>query len=211
MNRLSIARALTVLALVFSGAAAFAQAPAALAISSTMPKSPAKMMGTDGKEHTLDSVRGAKGTLVVFTCNHCPYVKAWEKRIAEIGNTYKDKGIGVVAINSNNPATHPDDSLDAMKTRAKELGLKFPYVVDQGSAVARAFRAQRTPEVFLFDASGKLVYHGAVDDNAEKPAEVTKHFLKDALEAVLAGKHIATAETRSVGCSIKFYPEAATP
>ena len=107
--------------------------------------------------------------LVVFTCNACPYAKAWEERIVALGNEYRAQGIGAIAINANDPAIVAGDSYDGMQEVAKERNLQFPYVVDAGSQVARAFGATRTPEAFLFDAEGKLVYHGTIDDNHQAP------------------------------------------
>jgi len=141
---------------------------------------------------------------VVFTCNHCPFAKAWQQRITELGNTYSAKGIGVILVNANDPAVYPEDGFAEMQARAKQLGLKVPYVVDETSEVARAFGATVTPEAFLFGADGKLAYHGTIDDNRSEPDKVQKRYLKDALEAVLGGKAPAAAETKSLGCGIKY-------
>jgi peroxiredoxin len=156
---------------------------------------------TDGTEH---SPGGARATLVVFTCNHCPFAKDWEQRIVELGNSYAGRGIGVVLVNANDPAMHPDDGYTEMQARAKSRGMKMPYVVDETSAVARAFGASVTPEAFLFDKAGKLAYHGTIDDNRKEPDKVSAHYLKDALEAVVAGKKPPVAETKGLGCGIKF-------
>jgi len=182
-------------------------APAARADLAPGDKAPAtdtKMKNVDGKDVTIAGVAGKKGTLVVFTCNHCPWAKMWEKRVAEIGNAARAAGLGVIAINSNDPEAFPEDGYADMQKRAKALGFKFPYVVDGTSDVARAFGATRTPEAFVFDAAGKLVYHGTVDDNARDAAAVTTPWLKDAVNAVAAGKPVTTAETKALGCSIKF-------
>ena len=183
----------------------FAQtdAPAVLAIGATAPMRETRMTGVDGKEITLADAAGKKGTLVVFMCNHCPFVKAWQARIAKVGNAAVLKGVGVVAVNSNDPAAYPEDDMAHMKDRAKDLGFKFPYVVDATSDLARAFGATHTPEIFLFDAKGKLVYHGAVDDNKDEKS-VQRPWLMQAVSSVAAGKPVATAETKSFGCGIKF-------
>jgi len=189
------------------GGLALAADPAAatpLALGASMPMTGQAMKGVDGKEVTLAQVRGAKGTLVVFTCNACPWAKAWEDRIVALGNDYQKKGIGVVAVNSNDPAQVADDAYDPMKTRATEKGFAFPYVVDATSGVARAFGASRTPEAFLFDAKGALVYHGTIDDNAQEPDKVTEHYLADALGALVSGATVAVQETKAMGCGIKF-------
>ncbi|MGH7731716.1 MAG: thioredoxin family protein [Candidatus Eiseniibacteriota bacterium] len=180
------------------------EAPRALAIGKAAPMADLRMVGVDGKSVSIIDAKGTKGTLVVFTCNSCPWVKAWESRIAELGNTYAKQGIGVIAINANDPKAKPEDDMPAMQARAKALGLAFPYVMDATSDVARAFGATRTPEAFLFDAAGKLVYHGAVDDNAHKPDQVSARWLNDALAATVGGKAVATRETKSLGCTIKF-------
>ena len=176
----------------------------ALNIGDRAPKANVKMKNVDGQELSLAGVAGAKGTLVIFSCNHCPFVKAWEGRIAEIGNTYKDKGVGVIVINSNDPSAYPEDSFEQMQKRAKDRGFGFPYVVDATSEVAQAFGASHTPEAFLFDKDDKLVYHGAIDDNSKDASQVASPYLKDALNALLAGNQIATKETKAIGCGIKF-------
>ncbi len=161
------------------------------------------MKNVDGTEITIDEIRGEKGTLVLFSCNHCPFVKAWEARIATLGNDYREKGIGVVQVNSNDP-NKAGDTYASMQQRARARGFKFPYVVDATSDVARAFAATRTPEAFLFDAAGKLVYHGTIDDNYKSEEGVKTTYLKDALDAVIAGEAVPVAQTKAVGCGIKF-------
>jgi len=127
-------------------------ARADLVIGDAVPMKDVKMTGVNGKSVSLADVAGKKGTLVVFTCNHCPWAKMWQTRVTEIGNAAGKAGIGMVAINANDPAEYPEDNMDGMKQRAKQLGIKFPYVIDATSDVARAFGATRTPEAFLFDA-----------------------------------------------------------
>jgi len=179
----------------------------ALKLGDTAPKADVKMKGVDGKEVSIADVKGTKGTLVIFTCNHCPFAKAWETRIAEIGNAAVKEGVGVIAINPNDPTEFAEDSYEQMQEHAKQRGFQFAYVVDSTSDVARAFGASRTPEIFLFDANGKLAYHGAVDDSKDAK-NVDKHYLQDAIAALLAGKPIPVAETKAVGCSIKFRAKA---
>jgi peroxiredoxin len=178
-----------------------------LNIGDKAPSTSVKMKNVDGSEVSIADVVGKQGTLVVFSCNHCPFVKAWQDRIASVGNAAKTKGIGVIVINSNDPTEYPEDSYAEMQKRSKDLGFTFPYVVDATSDVARAFGATRTPEAFLFDKDGKLVYHGAIDDSKEAD-QVTKHFLQDAINAALAGKAVPVAETKFVGCGIKFRGKA---
>ncbi|MEO8603544.1 MAG: thioredoxin family protein [bacterium] len=181
-------------------------APAmALDLGATAPKADVKMKNVDGRELTITEIAGKQGTLVIFTCNHCPWAKAWEERIAALGNTYAARGVGVIAINANDPKANAIDGFGGMVERAKTRDFKFPYVVDSGSAVARAFGAERTPEAFVFDAQGKLVYHGTIDDNAEHASDVKQPYLKNALEAVSTGKSVEVQETKSIGCGIKYY------
>jgi len=198
--------ALAALLVVAPTSACAQSAPAAkpLAIGASIPMADTKLKSVDGKEVTLAKVKGAKGTLVVFTCNACPWAKKWEDRVASIGNEAAGLGLGVIAINSNDPKQNPEDGYDVMQARAKARGMKFAYAVDGTSNVARAFGASRTPEVFLFDAAGKLVYHGTIDDNADDASKVTKSYLKDAVLAVAEGKAVPTAQTKALGCGIKF-------
>ncbi len=174
-----------------------------IAIGDAAPMTDVKMEGVDGKSITIADVKGEKGTLVIFSCNHCPVAKAYESRIVEIGNEWKKKGFGVVVINSNDPSTEPVDGLDEMKTRAKDGGYEFPYVVDATSDVARAFGASKTPEVFLFDKELKLAYYGAVDSD-QQDAKGATPYLKNALAALADGKKIETPTTKALGCGIKF-------
>jgi peroxiredoxin len=204
-------------ALLAGGTAAWAEdaaqapeAPQALAIGATAPKADVKMASADGRNLSIADVRGPKGTLVVFTCNHCPWAKAWQSRIVDLGNTYAKRGVGVILVNSNDPDAFPEDAFEVMQERAKELKMAVPYVVDATSDVARAFGATRTPEAFLFDGKGKLIYHGAIDDNAKAPEKVTARWLRDALAAAVGGKPVALQETKALGCSIKLRAPSAS-
>jgi hypothetical protein len=180
------------------------KAPTALALGSALPLDDVAMKNVDGREVTLAGSAGKKGTLVIFLCNHCPWVKLWQPRIAAVGNAALQQGVGVVAVNGNDPADYPEDEFPVMVQRAKEVGYRFPYVVDATSDVARAFGATKTPEAFLFDASGRLVYHGAIDDNAKDAKKVKSRWLADAIAAVAAGKPVPVAESKALGCTIKF-------
>ncbi|NUN14134.1 MAG: thioredoxin family protein [Myxococcales bacterium] len=179
--------------------------PAALTIGASAPLRTEKMKAAVGDAVSLDDIKGSVGSLVVFTCNHCPWAQAWEGRIAEIAREFKDKGIHTIAVNPNDPAKYADDRLEKMAERAKAADFQFPYVVDEGSKLAKAFGASRTPEIFLFDKDWKLVYYGAVDDNANKPTDVRKSYLRDAMLALVGGKTIDPATTKALGCGIKFY------
>jgi peroxiredoxin len=189
-------------AVLLLGGAAYAAVP----LGAPIPMADAKMENVDGRHLTLAEARGEKGTLVVFSCNHCPYVQAWQGRMVALGNEYAGKGIGVVLVNPNDPTVYPTDDLATMKQVAAREGYRFAYVVDATSDVARAFGATRTPEAFLFDAAGRLVYHGAIDDNAHEPDRVEHRYLRDALDALLAGRPVAPAKVPFIGCSIKLRP-----
>lgn len=160
--------------------------------------------GVDGKKYSLDDFKDRKVLVVVFSCNHCPYVQAYEDRMIAIQNDYANKGITLVAINSNEPIHYPEDNFDEMVKRAKKKGLWFPYLRDEDQTVANAYGATHTPEFFLFDQNRQLRYHGRLDDNWQAPSDVKKHYLRDALDAVLAGKEVPIPETYSIGCTIKW-------
>jgi len=175
-----------------------------LAIGEPAPLAGVKMKNVDGRDWSIAEMKGTKGTLVVFTCNHCPWAKAWHTRIVEIGNRCAKQGIGAIAINPNDPAAYAEDDYAGMQANAKRSHMAFPYVVDATSDVARAFGATHTPEAYLFDRDGRLVYHGAIDDNAKEPNRVKARYLEDAVRALRDGKEMSMRETKSIGCSIKF-------
>jgi hypothetical protein len=176
-----------------------------LELEAKAPSAEVKMKGVDGAWYTIGGVAGEKGTLVLFSCNSCPWVKKWEERISGIGNAYQQKGFGV--INANDPGKISEDGFGEMVARAKIRAFGFPYVVDETSEVARAFGATRTPEAFLFDAQGKLVYHGGIDDNASDAKAVEVPYLRNALNALIDGKAIPTKQTKALGCGIKLRSE----
>ncbi|MAG35770.1 MAG: thioredoxin family protein [Dehalococcoidia bacterium] len=159
---------------------------------------------TDGKTYGLGDIAGEKGTAVIFTCNHCPYVRAWDDRMVALGREFMAQGIGFGAIGSNDPAQYPTDDFAHMKERVQELGMPYPYMHDESQEVARAYGAERTPEIFLFDAAGKLHYHGAVDDSYEDESAVQSTYFRDALAAVVGGDRVPVADTAPVGCTIKW-------
>ena len=165
---------------------------------------PFKLPGTDGAEHSTEDFSDKQALVVIFSCNHCPYVRAWEDRMVEIQREYADKGVQLVAVNANDDVKYPEDSFEEMKKRAAEKGFNFPYLRDDTQEVARAYGAERTPEVFVFDRDRKLRYHGAIDDNYENPQLVRRSYLREALDALLAGSQVPTTETPPVGCTIKW-------
>ncbi len=178
---------------------------AGLRIGDRAPLAERVLADFDGVETSIATVAKDKGVLVIFTCNHCPWVKAWQSRVVATANAFLDQGVGVIAINSNDPRANEVDGPDGMRERAEHQGMRYPYVIDSGSSVARAFGADKTPEVFLFDADQRLVYHGTIDDNAQDPEQVTKTYLKDALTELVAGRPISVPETKALGCGIKFH------
>ena len=174
-----------------------------LPIGASLPKPDLKMKDISGKEIALKDAVGKNGLLVMFSCNTCPYVIKNQQRTRDICQYALDHGIGVVLVNSNAAQRDEDDSFEAMKAYAKEQGYKWNYLVDEGSVVADAFDARRTPESFLFNKESKLVYHGATDDNPSDPGNVKRQHLKEAMDEMLSGKEVTVKTSRSVGCSIK--------
>jgi peroxiredoxin len=159
--------------------------------------------GVDGRNHSLDEYADAAVLVLVQSCNHCPYVLAWEGRINALQREFADRGVRIVAISSNDAGAYPADSFDHMVEHARAAGYEFDYLYDESQEVARALGSERTPEAFVFDADRRLVYHGAVDDNREE-SEVTQHYLRDAIEAALAGEAPPIADTSPVGCTVKW-------
>lgn len=173
-----------------------------LKIGSTAPNF--NLEDVDGKKYSLSSFSDKEALIIIFSCNHCPYVQAYEDRIKQIQEDYKNKRVTVVAVNSNEDVNYPDDSFDNMKKRANEQKFNFLYLRDEDQSVARAYDATHTPEIFLFDKERKLVFHGKIDDNWQEPKKVQNHYLKNALEELLAGKEISVPETFTIGCTIKW-------
>jgi peroxiredoxin len=167
-------------------------------------KAPAfTLPGVDGRDHALEDYNDGTVLILIQFCNHCPYAQAWEGRIDAIQREYADRGVTVVAVSSNDARSRPEDSFDEMVSRAQHRAFSFDYLYDEDQSLARALGSQRTPEVFVFDADRRLVYHGAVDDSRDETA-VTAHYVRDALDAALAGQEPAVAETQAVGCTVKW-------
>jgi peroxiredoxin len=165
-----------------------------------------KLKNVDGMLVSLSDYHGAKGFVVVFTCNHCPFAKAYQDRIIQIDQKYKPAGYPVIAINPNDPAVEPEDSFDNMIVRAKEKHFTFPYLFDATQAVYRAYGAKRTPHVFLLQKQGDnliVKYIGAIDDNSQDASKVTTPYLANAIDNLLAGRVPDPALTKAIGCSIK--------
>lgn len=165
---------------------------------------PFELSDTEGRAIRPDDFTDARVLGVVFTCNHCPYAQAWEDRLIEAQRDFAPSGVRLVLISSNDPAKVPADAPERMRERARAKRYPFPYLYDRTQEVARAYGATRTPEIFLFDSDRVLRYHGAPDDNYEDPAAVQHPYLRQAVEALLRGDAPATAETKPVGCTIKW-------
>lgn len=206
---------------VWGAASAAEQLTDTMAWGDRLVEGKTEMPTADGGRISLEKVKGKKGLLVAFTCNHCPYAKKWQDRLTTLGNLYVKKGIGVIAINANDPKVYEDDSVVEMKklwsgqSSVSPMAWNFPYAVDETSNIARAFGATKTPEFFLFDKKSRLVYHGALDADADNakllayegkiPSEIaSQQYLKNALDAVVAGKKVERFSTQSFGCGIKF-------
>lgn len=160
----------------------------------------------DGKTVSLADFEDAKGFLVIFTCNTCPYAVAYEDRIMALDAKYRPQGVPVIAINPNNPEAKPGDGFEKMKVRAAKKGFTFPYLLDEGQQVYPQYGATRTPHVYLLKKTdrGNIVrYIGAIDDNYQDASKVEEAYVEDAVDAMLSGKEIKITKTRAIGCSIK--------
>ena len=162
-----------------------------------------ELRGVDGKTHALRSFSDKKVLVVIFSCNHCPYVQAYEDRMVQLQKDYSAKGVTLVAINSNDDAGYLEDSYPNMIKRAKERGFNFPYLRDDTQEIAKKYGAICTPHVFAFDQQRRLQYKGRIDDNRNFELVKTKD-LRDALDAILAGHKPSVQVTRPFGCSVKW-------
>lgn len=171
--------------------------PGSAAIDFSLP-------GTDGKIYSLGNFKSSKVLVIVFTCNHCPYAQAIWPRLIDFQARFAARGVQVVGINPNDAQNYPDDHPDQMKKKARELGINFPYLFDESQETARAYDAQCTPDIYVYDAQKKLRYHGRLDDNWQEPQHVKRRELEEAVEALLAGKPAPEKQNPSMGCSIKW-------
>lgn len=164
----------------------------------------------DGKMVSLSDYADNQGVIVVFTCNHCPYAKAYEQRIIALDKTFANQGFPVVAINPNDPNRVPEDSYENMQERAREKGYSFPYLIDQTQEIARTYGATKTPHVYLLNNKGNgtftVAYIGAIDDSPMDAEAVEKTYLEDAIAALKAGQSPSPSETKAIGCTIKWLP-----
>jgi peroxiredoxin len=166
-----------------------------------------KLKNVDGKMVALSDYKSAKGVIVIFDCNTCPYSKAYNERIQALNKNYSSKGFPVIAINANSPEISPGDSFEEMKAVAKKKNYDFPYLVDETQQVAKSFGASNTPHVFVLQRVGsdfKVAYIGAIDNNTRDAAAADKRYVEEAVDALLAGKAIPTEKTKAIGCGIKW-------
>ena len=173
-----------------------------LPIGAPIPKADVKVKDVSGKELSLQEAKQSNGLLVMFTCNTCPYVVRNQGRTNEVCKYAQTNKVGVVLLNANEGDRGGDNSFTEMQSYAKAQGYQWAYAVDEKSILADAFGASRTPECYLFDKNGKLVYHGAIDDSPGDAGQVKRHHLAAAIDEMTQGKEVTTKETRSVGCSI---------
>jgi len=179
----------------------FATTVGGLEVGDTAPTF--ELKNVDGKMVSLDDYPDARGYIVIFTCNTCPFAKMYEERIIQLHNAYVQKGLPVIAINPNDPNVSPGDSFTKMQDRAKEKGYPFPYLFDEEQTVFPAYGATRTPHVFLLDDERTVHYIGAIDDNPQEADAVKKKYVEEAISAMVAGKKADPNFTRAIGCSIK--------
>jgi peroxiredoxin len=173
----------------------------AFGIGDTVP--PFTLTDTEGVRHEVPAEDAPPATVLIQSCNHCPYVIAWNPRLRAVFEEYAPRGVRFLAINSNNPETHPADSPERMARFVREQGWPIPYAFDESQDVVRALGAQRTPELFVLDGEQRLAYHGAPDSDPHDPAQ-NAAWLRGALDAVLAGVSPAQTETPARGCSVKW-------
>ncbi|MCK6614895.1 MAG: thioredoxin family protein [Ignavibacteriaceae bacterium] len=173
-----------------------------LSLSDLMPHF--RLPAVDGKTYESGDFAGKPILAVIFSCNHCPYVQAYEERIKDIQARYGAKGVQIIAINPNDSASYPEDSFEEMKKRAEGKQFNFIYLRDETQETARIFGASATPQLYVFNHERRLVYTGKIDDNWREPERVQTRYLEDALNELLDGKEVSVPETYAVGCSIKW-------
>jgi len=174
-----------------------------LKINDRMPEFK-NLPGVDGKKYSSSDFKDANILIIVFSCNHCPYVKAYEDRMIQLQVDYSSKGVQLVAINSNDAKNYPEDNFDEMTKRAQQKGFNFKYLRDENQLAAETFGATHTPQFFVFDHERNLRYSGKMDDNWDNSKAVKENYLRYALDALLTSKEVKVPETFSIGCTIKW-------
>ncbi len=159
---------------------------------------------TDGNTYSLSNFSDNKVLVIIFMCNHCPYVKAIINRLIKLQSDYSEKGVQIIGINANESKNYPEDSFDSMKKIVEEAGINFIYLHDESQEIAKAYQAQCTPDIYVFNQNRKLIYHGRLDDNWKESNNVQKQDLREALDATLSGQPITDVQHPSMGCSIKW-------
>ena len=160
--------------------------------------------GVDGKDHALAKFKGKRVVVVVFTCNHCPYVQAYEERLLSLQRMFAPRGVQFIAINANDSGGYPEDGFDNMVKRATRRSYNFPYLRDETQRIAQAYGARYTPEAFVLNSRFRVRYIGRIDDNWQHPAKIKSHDLRSAIEAVLAHKKVENPVTHAIGSTIKW-------
>lgn len=168
------------------------------------PLTPFSLPDPEGKMHSTDDYQDRKALVVMFICNHCPYVQAVRQRLIDLQASYNPTDVQCIGINANDWSQYPDDSPEAMKKTILEFGINFPYLYDETQQTARAYQAQCTPDIFVFDHARKLAYHGRIDDHWKEPDKVTRRELKEAIDALLRGEKPDEPQHPCMGCSIKW-------
>lgn len=169
------------------------------------PLPPFAVLATDGVLYNESYFENTAVSVVMFICNHCPYVQAIEERLVKLASNYKNKNVKFLAVSSNDPQEHPEDSFENMRRRATEVGYPFAYLFDETQKMARDFGAVCTPDFFVYDSNHQLMYRGRLDDNWKNSDKVTRNELKEAIDALLANKPVMIMQNPSMGCSIKWF------
>lgn len=168
------------------------------------PSIPFTLPDPDGNTHSLQDYADRKVLVIIFMCNHCPYIKAIQERLIALQASYTPNEVQLIGINANDWENYPDDSPEAMAQTIKDWDINFPYLYDESQETAKAYQAQCTPDIYVFDKDRKLAYHGRIDDSWQEAEKVTKEELKNAIDALLAENPVSSDQHHSIGCSIKW-------
>lgn len=168
------------------------------------PIIPFTLPNPEGKQHSDSDYQNQKVLVVIFMCNHCPYVQAVHERLTNLQGQYDQNEVQFIGINANDWENYPDDSPEKMAETIEGWGISFPYLYDESQETAKAYQAQCTPDIYVFDADRKLAYHGRIDDNWQEPEKVTRQELKAAIDALVAGEKPSNEQYPTIGCSIKW-------
>lgn len=201
MNAMKTMFSMVLLAILFAGA------PIAPGYEAGDEATDFKLKNYDGRMVSMADFKDAKGYIVIFNCNTCPYSKAYDDRIIALNKKYASKGFPVLTINPNDPGVSPGDSFEEMKNLAKRKKYDFPYLVDETQEVARAYGATNTPHVFVLNRENnslKVEYIGAIDDNSKNASAVSQRYVEDAVDALIEKKNVSTTKTKAIGCTIKW-------